>query len=48
MARGIGAMLLAWSGVVCLTGMLPAAAGNVIGIDLGVDFMKVSVKVNIE
>lgn len=48
MARGIGAVLLAWSGVVCLMGMLPAAAGNVIGIDLGVDFMKVSVKADIE
>lgn len=41
MARGVGAMLLA-AVAVCLTGVLSSARANVIGIDLGADFMKVS------
>lgn len=49
MRQGLGAMLLAtWSCLVlCLMlGALvtPSARANVIGIDLGVDFMKVGAK----
>ena len=42
MGRGLGATLLA-AGCLggLLTGWAPSVTGNVIGIDLGLDFMKV-------
>eukprot|EP00903_Cladosiphon_okamuranus_P014439 g13397.t1 len=42
MARGLGATLLAAGCSWLLAGLTPSASANVIGIDLGVDFMKVA------
>lgn len=44
MARSLGAMLLAASAVVLGLIAAPKAEANVIGVDLGVDFMKVRLK----
>lgn len=42
MGRGLGAMLLAAGGFAgLLLAAAPTATANVIGVDLGVDFMKV-------